>query len=156
MNARFALIATAALVFSITFMVNGFIDVTRRINSFGELHLIGVEAYWDQNCTDIVRWVDWGIIEPGDNSTVSFYVKNKGTNNATLSINASNWEPLNASRYLTLSWNYSGAVLQPEQLVPVTLILNVNINVTGFEFFSFDIWIFAHETLVRAYASEET
>jgi len=126
-------------------MTTAFVDLTRRVNSFGELYLIGVEAYWNQNCTDIVRWVDWGIVEIGGNSTSSFYVKNLCTNNATLSVNASNWDPTNASLYLTLSWNYSGNVLQPEQLVPVTLACSVNINVTGFEFFSFDITIMAIE-----------
>jgi len=35
------------------------------------------------------------------------------------------WNPAEAETYMILSWNYTGQVLKPNQVIPVTLLLVV-------------------------------
>ena len=57
---------------------------------------VGVEIYWDQACTKRTHSLDWGIIEPGTNSTVTVYVKNED-DSAVLSETQGNFAVSNSS-----------------------------------------------------------
>lgn len=54
-----------------------------------------------------------------------------------------NWNPKAASRYITLSWDYGGQSISPNNVVPVVLTLSVSKDISGITNFSFDIIITA-------------
>jgi len=54
---------------------------------------------------------------------------------------ASNWSPSNASDYLTLSWDYGGQSINPDDVAQVTFTLSVDASIEGITSFSFDITI---------------
>ena len=109
------------------------------ISNVGSLKTIGIGAYWDENVTNKVDTIDWGILEPGAQSSVTIYFHNEGNFAVTLSKSASNWNPEVASNYLTLSWNYNGQILEAGKNLQVTLTLSVSANVIGITDFGFDI-----------------
>jgi hypothetical protein len=113
----------------------------RTISNVGSVKAIGVGVYWDQNCTSAVSAIDWGILEPGSTKNVTVYIKNEGNTAISLSMTTSNWNPSNATSYLSLNWDYDGQTLAPESIAEVTLVLTVSANITGITNFSFDIVI---------------
>lgn len=117
----------------------------RTVSSYGSVKAIGVCIYWDQACTSTVSSIDWGIVEPGSNVNRTVYIRNEGSAIVNLAIATSNWNPSNASSYMTLSWNYGGQILNVGEVVKVELTLSVSPDVTGITSFSFDITITASE-----------
>jgi len=117
------------------------------ISNTGKIVTIGVNAYSDPAGVNPLTSINWGSRMPGDQATVTAYIKNTSTNlNVTLSLATSNWVPTVAAKYLTLSWNYtSGYVLTPSKIIPVALTLSVAQNITGVDSFSFTITITATE-----------
>ena len=104
---------------------------------------VGVGIYWDQGCTNRTLSVNWGLIEPGLNSTVMVYVRNEGDSAVSLVMATSNWTPSAASGYMTLIWSYPGRILSADEAIPMELILNVSPTISGIADFSFDIIITA-------------
>jgi hypothetical protein len=102
---------------------------------------VNVEVYWNQNCTESVASIDWGMLEPGESKNVTIYLKNEGNTPINISLNTSNWDPAEAENSITLSWNYVGESLQPDQALPTTFILSVAQNITNITAFNFDIII---------------
>jgi hypothetical protein len=112
-----------------------------RISSVGTVKTVGVEAFWDINCTSVVTGINWGLVEPGYQVNATIYLRNEGNAPITLSLDTENWTPSNASSYITLSWDYAGQMVEPGTVVEVNLILSVSSDVTGVTNFSFDIII---------------
>lgn len=112
-----------------------------RIPSVGTIKTVGVGAFWDINCTSRVIEIDWGIVEPGYHVNTTIYLGNEGNAPITLSLDAENWSPSNASNYITLSWDYAGQTVDPGAVIKVNVILAVSSNVTGITNFAFDIVI---------------
>ena len=112
---------------------------TKTISTVGSLKTIGIGAYWDENLTDKVKWIDWGKIEPGAQNNVVIYFHNEGNSAVTLSQSTSNWSPSVASNYLTLSWDYNGQKIEEGEKLQVTLTLSVSANIAGVTDFDFDI-----------------
>jgi hypothetical protein len=102
---------------------------------------VGVGIYWDQDCTNRVLSLDWGLIEPGLDSTVIVYVRNEDDSAVSLRMATSNWTPSVALGYITLTWTYSGKILSANDVIPIGLNLNVSPTVSGITDFSFDIVI---------------
>jgi hypothetical protein len=126
---------------ALTMVASGFIQSSVRIRGQGTVKAVGVGVFWDSNCTNSVSFIDWGMVEPISMNNVTVYVKNEGNVAATISLTTENWNPPNASDYLTLSWNYDGRQLNPQEVVQVTLTLAVSPSVQGVGSFSFDIII---------------
>jgi hypothetical protein len=114
-------------------------STSSTISNVGGLKTIGIGAYWDENLTNSVNGIDWGLLEPGDQKSFSIYLHNEGNSAVTLSESTSNWNPSVASNYLTLSWDYSGQILEAGKNLQVTLTLSVSANITGITNFGFDI-----------------
>jgi hypothetical protein len=112
---------------------------TKTISTVGSLKTLGIGAYWDENATDKVKWIDWGKIEPGAQNNVEIYFHNEGNSAVTLSQSTSNWSPSVASNYLTLSWDYNGQKIEEGENLQVTLTLSVSANIAGVTDFDFDI-----------------
>ncbi len=126
---------------ALTVVASGFIQSSVRIRGQGTVKAVGVGVFWDSNCTSPVSFIDWGMVEPGSMNNVTVYVRNEGNVAATISLATDNWNPANASDYLTLSWNYDGQQLSPQEVIPTILTLTVSPSVHGIESFNFDIII---------------
>ncbi|MBS7632799.1 hypothetical protein KEJ15_04145 [Candidatus Bathyarchaeota archaeon] len=140
---RIALKPLAVLLSLVTLTVvaSGFIQSSVRIRGQGTVKALGVGVFWNSNCTSPVSFIDWGMVEPGSMNNVTVYVRNEGNVAASISLATENWNPLNASDCLTLSWNYDGKQLNPLEVVQVMLTLTVPVDVHGIKSFSFDIVI---------------
>ena len=103
---------------------------------------IGAGVYWDQACTNRTLSLDWGLLEPGSNNTLTVYIRNEGNSAVHLWLDTSDWVPSAASGYMALSWNYSGQILGTYQLAPVALNLFVSPSIIGISHFSFTTTIY--------------
>jgi len=101
---------------------------------------VNVGFYSDKNCTVPITSIDWGILSPGSSKTVTTYLRNEGNVGLTLSINMTNVNPPGASKYLSLTTNYDGGTISPNQILELALTLNVTADAQGTDF-SFDIVI---------------
>ena len=124
-------------------LVSSAIMNNKTVSSNGSVKGVGVGVYWNQACTNATSSISWGILDPGSNVNKTIYIRNEGNTAATLSMTTSNWNPTNASSYMTLTWNYGGQTLSVNQVVQVKLTLSVSSSVTGITNFSFDITITA-------------
>jgi len=113
----------------------------KQVLSRGRIKKIGVEVYWDASGTDTIIQVDWGMLEPGQASTVLIYIKNTGNSPIALVLYTSNWLPEETGTYITLGWNYTGAVLDKNEIIPVELNLTVSPGIWGIDVFDFIITI---------------
>lgn len=91
--------------------------------------------------------IDWGMLTPGENKSITINLKNIGNIPVMLTYNTSNWNPSNASQYISLTWNYSNTPLQPDIWYPIELTIHVSPNIIGIETFTFDLIIIASETI---------
>jgi len=116
---------------------------SKTVTNAGSVKGVGVGIYWDLACTNRTSSINWGLLDPGSNKTVTVYVRNEGNAAATLSKVVQNWNPSTASSYMTLNWNYAGQTLSVNQVLQVKLTLVVSSTVSGITNFSFDIIITA-------------
>jgi hypothetical protein len=132
-----------ALAVGILGTVSSALQTSRTISNMGLVRGIGVGIYWDSACTNQTSSVNWGLLDPGSNKTVTIYVRNEGNVAATLSKTAQNWNPSSASTYITLNWNYAGQTLAVYQVLQVNLSLAVSPTISGITNFTFDITVTA-------------
>lgn len=114
-----------------------------RLFSTGIVKTVGVNII-DAKGNPITH-INWGTLFPNSTSTYQVFACNNGTVPITLNMITENWNPPSAQQYLTLSWNYSGIVINPNQTLPITFSLYVSENVSGISDFSFDIVIIGEE-----------
>ena len=110
-------------------------------SSYGAVKAFGVGVYWDSNCSLPVSSIDWGLVEPGLASNVTFYIRNEGNYAVTLFLEAENWDPENASDYLTLKWDHAGQIIDLDEIVGVTLSLWASPDIADVADFRFDVVI---------------
>jgi hypothetical protein len=116
----------------------------QTISNAGSVKTIGVGVYWDENCANAVTSINWGIIEPGSNVNKTVYIRNEGNAAATLNMTTSNWNPVAASSYMRLIWDYAGQTLTVNEITQVKFTLTVSSDITDITNFSFDITIAAN------------
>jgi hypothetical protein len=97
--------------------------------------------YGDSSCTKAISEIKWGPIEIGGQVSKTIYVKNSCDQNITLSLYIENWDPVESSNYMNLSWDYDGSSVEPGSTIEVTLTLTVDPSTTEIEKFSFQILI---------------
>jgi hypothetical protein len=98
-----------------------------------------IDIYWDAKCMDAVESIDWGMLSPGETKYLNIYVRNEGESDTVLILDVYGWEPADASDYLNVEWNYTGAAVRPGQSVLISLILTVDPEVGGVTNFSVTI-----------------
>lgn len=103
------------------------------VRNSGEIKTVGVGV----NATSI----DWGIIEPNQTVSRTVMVNNTSNTPITLSMFASNWIPVNASVYMSLSWNYDNSTLTIGESEIIDFMLWVHNDIHDIISFSFDITI---------------
>ncbi len=136
-------IVIGALLVSLFGTTLSLVHNSRTVASGGSVKGIGVGIYWDSSCANRVSSINWGVVEPGADKTVTIYVRNEGNAVAALSKTAQNWNPSEASSYMTLNWNYAGQTLSVNQVLQVRLTLVVSSTTSGITSFGFDITVTA-------------
>jgi hypothetical protein len=119
----------------------GVMNSITSIPSSGTVKAINVGVYNNSGCTTPLTSIQWGVLEPGASQNKTIYVKNTGNYALTLSLNTTNWNPLSAASYLTLTWNYAGQTLSSGQSIAVVLTMKVSAQITGISSYTFDIII---------------
>jgi len=114
---------------------------TRRIPSSATVKAVGVGVYKDVNFTVSVTQIDWGIVEPGESKNFSAYIVNQSNVPITLSMTTEDWNPVNSSDFIALTWDYSGSEVAVDGYVFVTFVLTVDHAVSGIDAFSFTMVI---------------
>ena len=110
-----------------------------KMSNIASIKTIGVNVYRDQNCTDLITQLDWGLLEPATSKTFKVYVKSLSNTPLTLTIFSSNWQPTNCTDYMTLTAEPNNFTLQPSQVAEVNLTLTVASDIQGITNFAFDI-----------------
>jgi len=123
----------------------GLLSSSRTVQSHGTVKTVNVGAYWNSGCTNATVAIDWGTLSPGAAANVSFYVRNEGNWPVRLGLTTQNWSPVNASSYMSLSWNREGQTLAVGNVTLATLTLNVSSSISGVANFSFDTVIIGSE-----------
>lgn len=119
------------------------LQISMATPSHGTVKTINLKAFQDPECTIPLNVIEWGMLEPGDSYTFECYLLNDGSAPSTLTMHTENWNPTEASNYLTLTWDAENKTLQPKSPLMATFSLNVNPDIQGIEEFSFDIIITA-------------
>jgi hypothetical protein len=138
----FGAIGIALTVALIAFNANsifGTLSTIASIGSSGVVSSANLAVYSDSQCTSALTSINWGSLSPGGNTSVTVYVKNTGNVALILSFSTSNWSPLNATRYLTLTWSYTGARFNPSSVLPVVLTLSVSPSIQGIDSYQFSV-----------------
>ncbi len=139
---RKAIFATICLLTIVVLgaVISGF-GSGKNFVSASSVEGVGVGIYWNQACTNNTISINWGTIGAGSNSTLTVYIKNEGNSAASLSLGTTNWTPPATLDYMSLTWNYSGQILNVDQVIPLKLILTVAPTIIGITNFSFNIII---------------
>jgi len=132
-----------ALAIGVFGAVLSLLQANRTIPNAGSVKGIGVGIYWDSACANQTSLINWGLLDPGSNKTMTVFIRNEGNAVVTLSEVAQNWNPSTASSYMSLNWNYTGQTMSVNQVLQVKLTLVVSPTVSGITNFSFDITITA-------------
>jgi hypothetical protein len=138
------ILVTYVLALSLTGQVLSAAPTSKTVSNAGTVRAFGVGVYKDSKCTNALSSIDWGTLEPGSSEDFTCYVRNELSSASTLSMYTSNWSPLSASDYMSLSWDYGGQSIEVDEVVQVTFTLSVDANIEGITNFSFDITIAAN------------
>jgi len=115
----------------------GAVQSYHRITSRASVKCVGVEAYTKQ--LELLTDLDWGILTPGQMVNYSFYLKNISNVPVTVNCSTSDWNPPNASQFITFTWTHKNETLAVDQVVECTFYLYVSHNISGIRDFAFDI-----------------
>lgn len=146
MTAKTTLIQT--IVFSTifcTFLAWALMHTQLTIRNVGTVVTINIDAYEDPACTTPLTFINWSQLWPGSSKNYTFYLKNNGNINVTLTLQTGNWTPANTSQFLTLTWNLENKTVTIGEVVTAQLELAVSTQITDIEEFSFDIIITGEE-----------
>ena len=129
-------------------------DYNRTVSTTGTITVQGLEIYGGDikyNPEFKSVYVDWGELSLGAYKNASFYVKSNSNVDVNLNLNVTNWAPTGIEDYITISWNYNGTLLGPDDEIFVTVNLEVASSGEFITFlienevtaFGFDITVYA-------------
>lgn len=101
-------------------------DYDVYVPGLGTIKTIEVEIYWDPNGETKRETISWGELEPGASLDTLVYVKSVSNFVVTLNLNLTDWNPEEISDYLTISWDYDGTLISPNEIIPVTMTLSAS------------------------------
>lgn len=103
--------------------------------SLATIKTIEVETYWDpngENRRENLTWneisiqkLGWDEVKVNPVNT-TLYVKSVSNFRVTLNMSLTDWNPVEISDYLTISWDYNGTILNPGEIIPVTMTLSAS------------------------------
>jgi len=132
-----------SIIFGVTLIYS--LSSTVSLSMVGIIKAVGVQVYTNSTKTSELTAIDWGILAPGDSEIYSCYIVSTGNVPSILTMNTSNWFPVNASDFITLDWNYSGQILNENEGIPINFILTISSMIEGITIFSFNIFIIIQE-----------
>ena len=140
------LIALAATGLFLTILtsstiISGVVISSQSISSGGTITSMNVEIFNNIDCTQLCNNINWGTLTPGDSINQTIYIKNSGNKPITVFMTTENWSPINASTYLSLSWDKENTNLNPGQMTPASLTLTSESDIDSLTDFDFDIII---------------
>ena len=140
--AKIALIAflAGASVWS-TYVIHSRLTYVVRIGGSGEIKAIGLSVFEDEALTTPLTSINWGLVEPGETIYKDIWVYNDGNYRITLMLTTDNWNPPNASDFMTLTWNYANQVIEPGAALGLTFSLYISSSITDIDTFSFVITV---------------
>jgi len=148
-------LTVATITLLLSFVASIWLSKTTELEipSIGTIKTIGVEAYWDENLENKTEEINWDIIWVGSSKNVTLYLRSTSNVETVLKLNTTNWNPTNISKYMNLSWNYNGTLINHGEVIRVTMIISAPPSVRFNEYlisdnvkeFSFDIIIQASE-----------
>jgi hypothetical protein len=106
-----------------------------------EVFEVDLDFYADDECTIQVSNVSWGEVSVGGSKTIVLFMKNSGKMDTVASLATDNWYPENAVEYMSVSWDYSGHIISPGELVSVAITLDVSPDCPPLNEFNFKIVI---------------
>jgi hypothetical protein len=134
-------LVTYALALSLVGQALSAIQTSRTVSNIGTVKAVGVGVYSELACINPVTSINWGTLEPGQKVNKTVYIKNTSNVQITLSMTTQNWNPSNASNYITCTWDAQGKSLSANQVTSSVLTLSVSNSISGITNFSFDIVI---------------
>ena len=138
----------AFVVASLIFCVFMFLATTKTVVNVSAVEANGVGVYWDNNCNNRVSSIDWGTLNPGSVKNIAVYIRNEEEEPMYLILSTTNWNPPEASEFLTLGWNYTAWRMNPGEVLQITLTLSVSRYIEGISSFSFDILVAGSDRLL--------
>lgn len=138
-----AIISILTAISLLSGLAYSILQISMATPSHGTVKTINLKAFHDPECTIPLTVIEWGMLELGGSYTFECYLLNDGSAPSTLTMHTENWNPTEASNYLTLTWDAENKTLQPKIPLMATFSLNVNQDIQGIEEFSFDIIITA-------------
>ena len=138
-----AILAIVALVGSV--VVYGALMVQVRIPASGNVYGLNLDVYSDEACTLELTSINWTNLSPGQNKTITCYLKSMSTVTSSLTLSSENWNPPQAVNYFSLSWDREGYRIMPGEVVAASLTLQVSSSVWNVTSFSVDIVLTAQE-----------
>lgn len=132
------LVASAMVVSTFALFV-----IQKDIPGRGSIETIepGIGLYLDQQCANVVSSVDFGLLEPGSSMDFTFYLKNEGNTDLSLNLTSRNWFPVEASEYMSLTWDQEGQQISPNQIIIGTIKLSVSPDIQDISSYSLTITI---------------
>jgi hypothetical protein len=123
-----AFIVAAAGIFLLIMGVYGFIT-TLTVPSDGTVGVL--QTYWDAACTNRTDIIHWGTnLAPDSVQTKNVWIKNYGGASMNLTMVTENWNPANATDYLSLTWDREHYTLGAGGIIQCNFTLTVFANVT--------------------------
>ena len=89
--------------------------------SLAVIKTIEVEVYWDQEAQNKADMINWGEIQTGKSVDTTFYLKSVSNFDVTVDLVLTDWSPPEISDYVSITWDYDGSILEPQELIEVTL-----------------------------------
>jgi len=116
-------------------------ELIPKVHSYGKIRVIGVQVYADAGLTQILDHIDWGVLDPGENRSQPAWIKNIGNDAQKLVMWTEAWQPVNASDWIFLSWDYGWTWIPANASIPVVFTLSVDSNIENITSFRFEIWV---------------
>ncbi len=139
MNRKILIVIGVICLIVCVFFVASQLIAYFQFENRGKIKSVGIDVYSDPEGTIPLTSVNWGILNPDSITHKIIYIKNNGTITESLSMNTTNWVPITAGNYLTLTWNCTDYLLNSSSIVVADLMLTVSPSVSGITAFSFDI-----------------
>jgi hypothetical protein len=122
-------------------LISGIVISAQSINSGGTITAMNVEIFNTNECTQACTNINWGTLTPGESINQTIYIKNTGNKQITLLMTVENWNPTNATIFMSLTWDKENTILNPDHITSATLLLSVAAEINSIDDFSFDIII---------------
>lgn len=116
-----------------------------NLPSIGNIHTIGVNAYWDQSLHNQTERIQWGAVYLGQTYNVTLYLQSTSNVPAVLDLTVTNWTyidtngtivegPANSTPYMNLTWNYNYQILNPNETIETTIVLTTDNSLNFIKF----------------------